>query len=326
MPRLRRSRISDPGIRRVRRGRGYGYVDAAGVALRDPELRERIGALAIPPAWTEVWISPHANDHIQATGVDAAGRRQYLYHPGWQERQGRLKYERMLELAQALPAARRRVTRDLRTEGFGRERVLAGAFRMLDTASLRVGSERYAQEHGSYGLVTLLGAHATVRGGRLVELRFPGKSGQPWESDIDDADLAALIAGLKRRGGRARLLAWRDDEDGGDWHPLRPEEINADIRRRTGGDFTAKDFRTLHGTAVAALSLARAGRPSSESGRRRAVSDAVRSAAEQLGNTPAIARSSYIDPRIVDRFERGETVDPARPAAVESELRRLLAG
>jgi DNA topoisomerase-1 len=322
MTRLRRSRISGPGIRRIRRGRGFSYIDESGAAVSDPALVARYRGLAVPPAWTDVWIAPHANCHIQATGIDAAGRRQYLYHPGWREQKDRLKFERMLALATTLPRARRTVTADLRTEGPSWGRALAGAFRMLDSGSLRVGSERYADEHGSYGLSTLLAAHATVHGGDRVELRFPGKSGQAWESEIRDADLAALVTELKRRGGRARLLAWRDDE--GAWHPLRPEEINADIRRRTGGDFTAKDFRTLHGTVAAALSLARSGPRPTESGRRGAVALAIQEAAAVLGNTPAIARSSYVDPRLIDRYERGETVAATRPRSVERRLRELL--
>jgi len=324
VPRLRRSRTTAPGIRRLRRGRGFAYLDATGATLRDPDELERIRGLVIPPAWTEVWIDPHPHGHIQATGVDAAGRRQYLYHPRWRARMDELKFERMLELVAALPAARRSATRELRTEGFGRQRLLAGAFRLLDGGALRIGAERYADGNGSFGLTTLLGAHATVHGGDTVRLRFPGKSGQAWESELRDAELAELVAGLKRRGGRARLLAWRDDD--GAWHPLRPEEINDDIRRRTGGDFTAKDLRTLHGSAAAALSLARSGPAATESARRRAIAAAMRDAAAVLGNTPAIARSSYVDPRIVDRYERGETVDPSRPGSVETELRALLGG
>lgn len=282
-------------------------------------MLDRVRSLTIPPAWTDVWIATRANAHIQATGIDAAGRRQYLYHRAWRERSDRMKFDRMLQLAQVLPAARRGVTIDLRVEGLGRDRVLAGAFRLLDSGSLRVGSERYADQHGSYGLATLLGSHVSVHEDEIV-LRFPGKSGQAWRSEMSDADLAALIVSLQRRGPRARLLAWRDA--GGDARLLRPEEINDDIRHRTGGDFTAKDFRTLRGTVVAAASLARAGVRSSESGRRRVISAAMRQAASVLGNTPAVARASYVDPRIVDRYERGEVVDPSR--AIEPQLVILL--
>ncbi len=288
--------------------------------MRDPQLRARIESLAIPPAWTDVWISPHANGHIQATGLDAAGRRQYLYHPQWRETKDRIKYDRALDLAETLPAARRRVTMDLRAEGATRERALAAAFRMLDTGSLRVGSERYAEAHGSYGLSTLLCAHASVDGD-VVRLDFPGKSGQEWESEIRDADLARVLGALQGRGPGERLLAWRD---GASWRALSAEEINDYVRERAGGDFTAKDFRTLRGTVAAAVSLARHGPERTARGRRRAVAQAMRDAADVLGNTPAIARSSYVDPRVVDRYDRGLTIDPARLGSAESELRRLL--
>jgi len=321
MVRLRRTRSGEPGIRRVRRGRGFSYEDADGRAIDDAELRARIAQLAIPPAWTEVWISTHPNGHIQATVIDAAGRRQYLYHPTWREQRDRLKFDRALALAESLPAARRGVTIDLRRDGLPRERVLAAAFRMLDAAHLRVGSERYALEHGSVGLSTLLGAHASVVDRRIVHLDFPGKSGQEWSSEVPDADLAAVVAQLKRRGPRARLLAWRD---GGGPHPLSAEGINADIRARTGGDFTAKDFRTLHGTSAAAIALARTGPKRSASAQDRAIAGAIRATAQLLGNTPAVARSSYVDPRILDLYRDGITIDPERTASVESELRALL--
>jgi DNA topoisomerase-1 len=303
----------------VRAGRGWRYTTEEGDPV-DDATRERIAALVIPPAWREVWIAPYPNGHIQAVGLDDAGRRQYLYHPAWREQMDGQKYDRALELAATLPAARRGVTVDLRRDDLSREQVLAGAFRMLDTGSLRVGSERYAAEHGSFGLSTLLGAHATVTRDDTIELRFPAKSGQEWESDIRDPDLAALVRRLKRRGSRSRLLAWRDERG---WHPLAAAEINDDVRERTGGEFSAKDFRTLHGTAAAALSLARTGPRDTPTGRARAVSAAIRAAADELNNTPAIARASYVDPRLLDAYEAGLTVEVG--PSVESELRRLLA-
>jgi len=319
--RLRRSDSTGPGIHRVRSGSGFSYRDAAGATVTDPELLDRIAGLVIPPAWTEVWIAPHPNGHIQATGLDAAGRRQYLYHPSWREQKDRLKFDRMLAFAEALPAARRGVTRDLRREGLGRERVLAAAFRLLDSAALRVGSERYVDENGTFGLATLLCGHARVTEDGMVQLSFPAKSGRGWRSELHDRDLAALIGPLARRDRRARLLAWRG-ADG--WHPISSAEINDDLRRRTGGAFSAKDFRTLRGTAAAALSLARSGPQTTKVARRRAVVAAVAAAAEVLENTPAIARASYIDPRLVDRYEHGETIDPSRAGSVESQLRALL--
>jgi DNA topoisomerase-1 len=317
MPRLRRSDSAGRGIHRLKSGKGFTYRDHSGETVTDPELRARIEHLAIPPAWTDVWIAPYANGHIQATGVDGAGRRQYIYHPTWREQKDRIKFDRALALAESLPAARRQVTMDIRSDGFTERRVLAAGFRMLDTGSLRVGSERYAQQHGSHGLTTLLCAHASTSGD-TVHLAFPAKSGQEWDSDIVDADLAGLVRSLKRRGANARLLAWKD---GRRWHPVAASDINAYVRERTGGEFTAKDFRTLHGTAAAAVSLAKSGPQSSKSARSKAIAQAMRDAAAVLGNTPTIAKSSYVDPRILDHYAAGEVIDPARP---ESELRALL--
>jgi len=322
MPRLRRTDSTRPGLTRVRAGAGFTYRDADGATVTDTELRERIEHLGIPPAWTDVWIAPYANGHIQATGVDGAGRRQYIYHPTWREQKDRIKFDRALALAEQLPAARRMVTRDLRLPEPTRDRALATAFRMLDTGSLRVGSERYADEHGSHGLSTLLCSHATVSGD-VVKLAFPGKSGQDWDSEIRDADLASVVTGLKRRGGRSRLLAWRP-EAGATWRPLHAAEINEYVKLRAGEEFTAKDFRTLHGTVAAAVSLARTGPLPTAPKRKRAVSQAVRAASEVLGNTPTVARQSYVDPRLLDAYEHGETIDPARLGSAETEVRVLL--
>jgi DNA topoisomerase-1 len=248
------------------------------------------------------------------------GRRQYIYHPEWRERKDRVKFDRALQLAESLPAARRLVTLDLRSDGVGRERVLAAAFRMLDSGSLRVGSERYTNENGSRGLATLLCAHVHVRKDCL-ELKFPAKSGKDWESEIHDADLAALVRTLKRRGGNARLLAYKN---GRSWRPVTSAEINGYVKERTGLDFTAKDFRTLRGTVAAALSLARSGPQEKVAARKRAISMAMEEAAAVLGNTPSIARKSYVDPRLLDHFAAGETIDPHRAQSAESELRALL--
>lgn len=322
MPRLRRTDSTRPGVTRVRSGRGFSYRDQHGATITDPELRARIEHLGIPPAWTDVWIAPYPNGHIQATGVDAAGRRQYVYHPTWREQKDRIKFDRALSLAESLPSARRLVTLDLRRPEPDRARALAAAFRMLDTGSLRVGSERYAELHGSHGLSTLLGAHATV-GGDTVALAFPAKSGQAWDSQITDPDLASVIRGLKQRGSRARLLAFRPVA-GAAWKPLHATDINEYVHERTGGDFTAKDFRTLHGTLAAAVSLAKSGPHDKVSARQRAVSQAMRDASGVLGNTPSIARKSYVDPRLIDAYAAGETIDPTRTASAESELRALL--
>ena len=320
MPRLRRSDPSSVGITRRRSGKGFSYRRIDG-GLVDAADRERIASLAIPPAWTDVWISPHPNGHIQATGVDAAGRRQYLYHPVWREQKDRVKYDRALQLAASLSGARRQVTRALRQDGLTRERVLAGAFRMLDRGSLRIGSEQYVEENGSHGLATLLCRHVVVSGS-TIRLEFPAKSGLDWSSTIEDPELARLLRALKRRGAEERLLVWRDDADA--WHPITPEDINASVKQLTGGDFTAKDFRTLHGTVAAAVSLARQGPQRSKTAQARAVTKAALAASEVLANTPTIARKSYIDPRVIDRFRHGATIDPQRASAAESQLLELL--
>ncbi|WP_281266014.1 DNA topoisomerase IB [Curtobacterium sp. 9128] len=322
MTRLRRSATNGRGYHRVRSGKGFSYRDPDGQTVTDPGVRQRLEDLVVPPAWEDVWISPYDNGHVLATGIDAVGRRQYMYHPSWRERMDRIKYDRALALAESLPSARRGVTLDLRRPEPDRRRALAAAFRMLDQGSLRVGSERYASEHGSRGLSTLLCAHAHVSGDD-IELSFPGKSGQEWSSSIHDADLSSVIAGMKRRGPTARLLSFRPTR-GADWEPLSAEDINAYVKERAGDEFTAKDFRTLHGTVAAAIDLAETGPQSSETKRKRAVSHAVKAASEVLGNTPTVARQSYVDPRLLDAYEHGETIDPKREHAAESEVRALL--
>ncbi|MBH0053241.1 DNA topoisomerase IB [Salinibacterium sp. SWN139] len=327
MPRLRRSNTTGRGYSRVRSGRGFSYRDPAGETVTEADLKARFGSLGIPPAWTDVWICPYENGHVLATGFDEAGRRQYIYHPAWRERQDRVKFDRALELAAVLPGARGVVTRTLRSSDDPRERTRAAAFRMLDTGSLRVGSERYAEEHGSHGLSTLLCDHVTVIGDR-VQLCFPGKSGQRWESEIVDADLAEFIRRRLRSAPDASVLSWRE---GRERRSLTAADINDYVRERTGGDFTAKDFRTLRGTVAAASSLAVSAAAAevavpklSQRARSRAIREAMEAAAEVLGNTPAIAKKSYVDPRIVDLFSAGETIDPHRLASAESEVRLLL--
>ena len=319
MPRLRRSDSSGKGLRRVRSGSGFSYRDDSGRVV-GAEVRRRINLVAIPPAWVDVWISPYENGHILATGVDEAGRTQYIYHPFWRQQKDRLKFDRALELAASLPAARRAVTVDLRDTEPSKAHALAVAFRLLDTGSLRVGSERYAEQHGSHGLSTLLCSHVSISGD-TVSLAFPGKSGQGWKSVLVDAELAAALRGLKHRGADARLLAWKD---GRSWHPLTAEGINAYVAERTGRDFTAKDFRTLQGTVTAAVGLAAAGPQKTATARKRAVTEVMKDVAEVLGNTASVARSSYVDPRVLDKFDRGQTVARSAHLSPESRLRELL--
>ncbi|WP_413318725.1 DNA topoisomerase IB [Agrococcus sp. 1P02AA] len=305
MVRLRKARPgTDAGIRRRKAGRGWSYAHDSG-RKASADDRERAESLAVPPAWRDVWIAADPLAHIQAIGVDDAGRTQYRYHPEWRERRDRAKHERALDLAEALPALRRRVTRDLALEGLPRERVLAAALRMLDVVAIRAGGDTYAQERGSRGLMTLLCRHATVTGD-AVRLRFPAKSGQRFDVTIDDAPLARCIDELRTgRSGRSRLLAWRDAAG---VHALRDVDLNAAVREATGGEFTAKDFRTLHGTLVAADALARARDVGTETARRRAERAAVVAVSEALGNTPTVARSSYIDPEVFARFQAGATI------------------
>lgn len=322
-PRTTRLRKSNPlgkGYRRVRSGTGFSYQDLDGATLHDPEVRSRLDALAIPPAWQNVWIAPYENGHIQATGVDAANRKQYIYHPTWAEKHARRKFERMLLLAEALPSARRRVTRHLHDDGMTKRRALAAAFRMLDLGGLRIGSERYEDANGSRGLTTLLCSDVVIDGKR-VHLTFPAKSHKDWDSTIVDADLAAVLTELQRRGPGERLLAYEED---GVWHHLSPQDVNRYVKKRTGGSFSAKDFRTLRGSVTAAASLAKHGPESVKSKQKRAIADAMRDAAEVLSNTPTIAKASYVDPRVVDRFRAGETIDPARLRSAEQEVLTML--
>nr|WP_221209519.1 DNA topoisomerase IB [Leifsonia aquatica] len=317
---MRRSDPSGPGYHRRASNKGPVYEDVAGNPIVDERELERIRSLVIPPAWEDVWISPDARGHIQAVGTDQAGRRQYRYHDSWRLHQDRVKFERAAQLAETLPSARRKVTMDLRAEGFGRDRVLAAAFRIIDLGSVRIGSEEYLHANGSRGLTTLLCRHARIDGDEIT-LTFPAKSAQKWTSTIVDADLAELLTQIQAlRGQRSRLLSWKD----GTWHTLRPASLNEYIRRQTGGEFTAKDFRTLHGTIVAAEALAELGISDTESRRKKRVTAAVNEAAAALGNTPAIARNSYIDPRVFDRYRQGEVIDTAGGRVPEPALLELL--
>jgi len=318
VPRLKRVRPGvDLGYRRLRSGTGFRYLDADGNPLPKEEA-ERVRALVLPPAWQDVWICADANGHVQATGVDEAGRVQYRYHPQWTAGRDKGKYARALQLAEALPRARGRVTTSLRRQDIDQERVLAAAFRLLDLAAPRVGAERYLVKHGSRGLTTLLRRDAVVEG-TVVSLRFPGKSGQRQEMEVDDVDLAAAVELLV--GGRpaSPLLAYLR---GRRRVALSPRDVNLYVRSMTGGTFTAKDFRTLRGTITAADALARIGPTTKKSELARAEVLAVKVTAEALGNTPSVARSSYIDPRVFDRYRRGILLDTS--VSPESAIRTLI--
>lgn len=305
MPKLTRVRpIDDAGFRRVRAGKGFRYLDAKGAPAPERHV-ERIRALVIPPAWEDVWISVRPDGHIQAVGTDEAGRRQYIYHSEWSAGRDRRKYARALQLAETLPRARARVTTSLRRSAVDRERVLAVAFRLLDQAAPRIGSERYLAAHGSRGLTTLQRRDASVEAS-VVSLSFPGKSGKRQLLEIDDADLAGIVELLAAGRPRSALLAW---ERGRRRVPLAPSEVNDYVRSLTGGRFTAKDFRTLRGTILAAEALARIGTVDTAAERKRAEVLAVRATSEALGNTPSVARGSYIDPRVFSRYRDGNVLD-----------------
>jgi len=309
--RLRRADCAGPGIRRVRRGRGFSYEDGSGEKIADEETLERIRQLAIPPAWKEVWICPDPFGHIQATGYDEAGRKQYLYHERWQQRQAERKFELVREFALKLPKLRRAVTADLRRQGMPRERALACAVRLLDLGFFRIGSEVYAEENESFGLATVRREHVTVKRSEVV-FDFPAKSGQRRVQSIRDAAARRVLEAMyRRRSGPEDLLAYRA---GGEWVDVRSDEINEYIHEKIGEEFTAKNFRTWHGTVLAAVALAGEERPRSDAAAKRAITRAVNQVSEALGNTPAVCRASYIDPRVLDRYRDGTTIRPAPSA------------
>jgi DNA topoisomerase-1 len=304
--RLRRSDCSGPGISRRRRGAGFSYLDPEGGRVDDEDTLERIRALAIPPAWRDVWICADPYGHIQATGLDEAGRKQYLYHERWQLKAAQRKFESMREFAAILPKLRRAVKKDLTQEGMSRERALACAVRLLDLGFFRIGGEEYAETNESYGVATVLREHVSIEGEEVV-FDFLAKSGQRRVQSIRDPEVkTANEAMRRRRSGPDDLLVFREN---GAWRDVRSEDVNAYLQEKAGEEFSAKDFRTWHGTVLAAVELAREGAPGSRAGGERAIRLAIRRVADRLGNTPAVCRSSYIDPRVLDRFRDGKTIE-----------------
>jgi DNA topoisomerase I len=309
MVRTRRVDCSAPGIRRLRRGRGFSYVGVDGEPVRDPELLARIRGLVIPPAWRDVWICPIPNGHLQAVGTDAAGRRQYLYHEAWRTRRDQEKFDNMLEFGRALPGLRERVAVHLDQRGLTRDRVLACATRLLDRGFFRMGSEGYAEQNQTYGLATIHKRHVRLDGG-VIAFDYVTKGGKRRLQSVLDPQVRAVVAALlRRRGGGPELLAYKR---GREWVDVRSEDINAYIKEQTGGDFTAKDFRTWTATVLAAVALASSFPVArSRTRRTRAIRRAVEEVAQYLGNTPAVCRASYIDPRVFDRYRSGLTVAAA---------------
>lgn len=321
MGRVRRSDCSTPGITRRRRGRGFSYHWPDGSVVHDPDITDRIKGLAIPPAWTDVWICPWPNGHLQATGTDSAGRRQYRYHDDWRKKRDAEKFERIRDFGKALPALRESVERDLRRKGLGKRRVLAAAVRLLDLGYFRVGGERYAEDHDTYGVATLLKEHVRREGGTLV-FDYDAKGSKRRLVSIDDPLLLPVIDRLKRRrSGGDCLLAWKRSDG---WADVTSGDVNDYIKRVAGNGFSAKDFRTWSATVLAAVGLGVAANgtgPGDARHRRAKVNNVVRDVAEAIGDTPAVCRSSYIDPAVVDRFDQGRTVARAVAGAAFNEGR-----
>ena len=331
MSALKRVRCTGPGISRRRQGRGFTYVHPNGQRVHDDETLVRIRSLAIPPAWQDVWICPDERGHLQAVGTDGAGRKQYLYHDAWRARRDRQKFDRVLRLARRLPSMRKVCDRDIASRGLSRERALAGAIRLLDLGFFLIGSEAYTEENGSFGLATLRRSHVRVSGNE-VRFDFAAKGGHRRIQAIQDPALARLTGSLlRRKGGGPELLAFRD---GKTWRDVRSEDINAYLKDLAEEEISAKDFRTWHATVLmAALLASQEEGLTSVTSRKRVVSTVVKEVAEALGNTPAVCRASYIDPRVIERFLNGETIDLPRGrdltddrtrAAVESAVLDLL--
>jgi DNA topoisomerase IB len=316
--RLRRSNCERPGITRQRRGKGFSYAYPDGRRVEDSETLARIRALAVPPAWTDVWICPWPNGHIQAVGTDAAGRRQYRYHDQWRVHRDREKFERVLDFASVLPDVRAVVTRDLAQEGLGRDRVLAAVVRLLDVGLFRVGGEEYAREHETFGVTSLHREHVHIRHGSMV-FRYSAKDSKERAIEIRDDDVRRVVDSLRRRrSGGEHLFAYKD---GSEWIEVHARDANAYIKHAAGGgEFSAKDFRTWSATVLAAAALAENGTvDGGKRERKRAVVSAIAEAADYLGDTPAVARSSYVDPRVIDRFEHGETIADWLPGPPQLE-------
>ena len=342
MARLRRTSPDQPGWTRRRAGKGFTYLDENGSRLTGEDA-QRCKDLVIPPAWEGVWITPYPNGHLQAVGTDEAGRRQYLYHPDWRARRDGEKFVRILDFGKALSRARERVLTDLGAEGMELERACAVAVRLLDLGCFRIGNDVYTDTHGSFGLTTLerrhvrrrqVGRRHASKGAHVLEFDFVGKSGIEHHVEIDDPATVAALDVMRRRRGGERLLAWKA---GKTWRDLDPGDVNDYIREATGMEATAKDFRTWHATVLAAAALAETDEPGeSKASRKRAVSSAMKEVAEFLGNTPTLARSSYVDPRVIDAYEEGRTIATAtrrkhdtadeRQAALERAVLRLLRG
>jgi len=305
--RLRRSDCSGAGIRRRRAGKGFTYLDVEGDRITDPEAVDRIKQLAIPPAWSDVWICPAVNGHIQATGFDDAGRKQYLYHEHWSRTASAKKFDEMLEFSRKLPALRKAVNTDFDSDEITRESALACAVRLMDLGFFRIGSEQYAEENRTFGVATLLKSHVSLIGEDAVRFEYSAKGSQKRIQDVYEHDVRAITEKLlRRRSGPDDFLVYKR---GRSWVDVRSSDINEYIQEHTDRRFSAKDFRTWNGTVLAAVELGTADLPDSKRGRERKIREAIERVAELLGNTPAVCRSSYVDPRVLDRFRNGHRIE-----------------
>jgi DNA topoisomerase-1 len=322
--RLRRTDLGKPGITRRRHGRGVRYLDPSGDPIRDDAVLCRVKALVIPPAWQDVWITTDPRGHIQATGVDSAGRKQYVYHPTWRTQRDAAKFDHALDVAAELPDLRKRLCGDMAVRGLTRLRVLATVVRLLDMGMFRVGNEQYATgDDPSYGLSTLRPEHVRTRG-TCVVLEFTGKSGIAHANPVDDAEVCAVLRDLRRRRrGEERLFAYWDPS-AKRWREVRSDDVNAYLREAGGTEMTAKDFRTWHGTVRAAVALSTAGPQTSAAKQQKVVAAAMREVAELLGNTATVARTSYVDPRIVDLYHDGTVVAVDEDTPIEEAERAVL--
>jgi DNA topoisomerase-1 len=292
----------DPGILRRRSGKGFTYRDANDERIADADVIRRIQALAVPPAWRDVWICTQPNGHIQAVGYDADGRKQYRYHADFRALREGAKFDHMLAFARALPALRARVAEDMRGRGLGRAKVLATVVQLLETTMIRVGNPAYARDNKSYGLTTLRGRHVQVDGGAL-RFHFKGKSGRVWRLGVQDRRVARIVQACQELPGQ-HLFQYVDDE--GDAQAITSADINAYLREASGQDITAKDFRTWAGTVLAAEALCRRAPAASPSEAKRMLRDVVQEVAARLGNTPTICRKCYIHPEVQDAYLCGE--------------------
>jgi DNA topoisomerase-1 len=320
---LRFTSDTRPGLHRVKQGRGVMYVDARGKRVRDADTLDRIKSLVLPPAWTDVWICAQANGHLQATGRDIRGRKQYRYHPQWREARDDTKFHRILAFARALPKIRRRVKRDLRARGMERNKVLATVVRLLEATLIRIGNDEYAKQNGSYGLTTIRNHHAKVKGS-TIKFTFRGKSGKKHAIDVKDLALARIVRRCQDLPGQ-ELFAY-ETESG--IHDVGSSEVNAYIREISGSDFTAKDFRTWAGTVLAAIALREFESFSSVAQAKKNIVTAIEAVASLLGNTPAVCRKCYVHPTILDCYLEGTTIETIKQRfdpAIDSGLKNLKA-